>query len=52
MSSFSETQINEIPSTGSWTAAQVAEHVTKSNIGIVKSLKKRGNLPGRARMQV
>jgi len=48
ISSFSETQINEIPSAGSWTAAQVAEHVTKSNIGIIKSLKKDGKPPGRA----
>jgi len=48
ISSFSETQINEIPSAGSWTAAQVAEHVTKSNIGIIKSLKKEGRSPDRA----
>ncbi len=47
ISSFSETQINEIPSAGSWTAAQVAEHLTKSNIGIIRSLKKEGRLPGR-----
>ena len=48
ISSFSETQVNEIPSAGSWTAAQVAEHITKSNIGIIRSLKKEGSLPGRA----
>ena len=48
ISSFSETQINEIPSAGSWTAAQLAEHVTKSNIGIIKSLNKEGKPPGRA----
>ena len=48
ISSFSETQINEIPPSGGWTAAQVAEHVTKSNVGIIKSLKKEGKLPGRA----
>src|SRR4030095_1244635 len=48
ISSFSETQINEIPWAGSWTAAQVAEHVTKSNIEIAKSLKKEGKLTGRA----
>ena len=47
ISFFSETQINEIPSAGSWTAAQVAEHVTKSNIGIIKSLKKEGRLADR-----
>jgi dihydrofolate reductase len=45
---FSETQINEIPSAGSWTAAQLAEHVTKSNIGIIKSLNKEGKPPARA----
>jgi len=48
ISSFSETQINEIPAAGDWTAAQVGEHVTRSNIGIIKSLKKEGELPGRA----
>jgi dihydrofolate reductase len=48
ISSFSETQINEIPSAGSWTAAQVADHVTKSNIGIIKFLKKEGKSPDRA----
>src|SRR6478609_149726 len=48
ISSFSETQINEIPSAGSWTAAQVAEHVTRSNIAIIKSLKKEGRSPDRA----
>jgi len=48
ISSFTETQINEIPAVASWTAAQVAEHVTKSNNGIINSLKKEGKLPGRA----
>jgi dihydrofolate reductase len=48
ISSFSETQINEIPSAGSWTAAQVAEHVTKSNIGIIKSLQREGKSPDRS----
>ncbi len=48
ISSFDETQINEIPSAGSWTAAQVAEHVTRSNIAIIRSLRKEGNSPGRA----
>jgi dihydrofolate reductase len=47
VSSFSETQINEIPSPGKWTAAQVADHVTKSNIGIIKSLEKEGKTPQR-----
>jgi len=48
LSSFTETQVNEIPSAGSWTAAQVAEHVTLSNIGIIKSLNKEGRSPDRA----
>jgi len=48
ISLFGETQINEIPSAGSWTAAQVAEHVTKSNIAIIKSLKQEGRSPDRA----
>jgi dihydrofolate reductase len=47
ISSFSETQINELPFAGSWTAAQVADHVTKSNIAIVRSLKKEGRFGGR-----
>ena len=47
ISSFSEIQLNEIPSAGSWTAAQVAEHVAKSNKEIAKSLKKEGKLTGR-----
>lgn len=45
--SFSETQINAIPYSGSWTAAQVADHVTKSNIGIIKSLRKEGKTSDR-----
>lgn len=47
ISSFNETQINDIPSAGSWTAAQVAEHVTKSNIAIIRSLREEGHSPGR-----
>lgn len=48
ISSFSETQINELTCAGRWTAAQVAEHVKKSNIGIIKSLMKEGKSPNRA----
>ena len=48
ISSFTETQINELPFAGSWTAAQLAEHVTLSNIGIIKSLKKEGRSPDRS----
>jgi hypothetical protein len=47
VSPFSETQINTIPFKGSWTAAQVAEHVTRSNTGIIKSLMTEGKLTGR-----
>lgn len=47
VSSFSETQINTIPFRGSWTAAQVADHITKSNIGIIQSLKTAGNATAR-----
>lgn len=42
VSQFNETQINTIPFRGSWTAAQVAEHITRSNIGIAQSLKIEG----------
>jgi len=42
VSEFSETQINRIPFRGSWTAAQVAEHITRSNIGIERSLREEG----------
>src|SRR5262245_26382266 len=48
ISSFTEMQINDIPFAGSWTAAQVADHVAKSNIGIIHSLKKEGKSPERA----
>jgi dihydrofolate reductase len=47
VSPFSETQINTIPFKGSWTAAQVAEHVTRSNTGIIKSLMTEGKPTGR-----
>jgi dihydrofolate reductase len=48
VSSLSETEINTIPFRGSWTAAQVAEHVTKSNLGIVRSLNTEGRQMDRA----
>ena len=35
---FDEVEINEIPFTNSWTAAQVADHLTKSNNSIVKAM--------------
>ena len=38
ISSFSQEQINTIPFEGSWTAAQVAEHIIKSDTGMIKIL--------------
>lgn len=47
ISSLSEEQINTIPFEGSWTAAQVAEHVIKANTGIVSALKQEGKIADR-----
>ena len=38
VSSFDESEINTIPFKNSWTAAQVADHVTKSNMSVIQSL--------------
>ena len=38
IASLSEKQINTIPFKDSWTAGQLAEHITKSNTGIAKAL--------------
>lgn len=38
LSKFTEKELNTIPFEGSWTAAQVAEHATKSNQGILAQL--------------
>ena len=35
---FDEVKINMIPFAGSWTAAQVADHITKSNHSIIKAM--------------
>src|SRR5688572_12198652 len=35
---FSDVNINLIPFTNSWTAAQVADHITKSNNSILKAM--------------
>ena len=35
---FDEVEINEIPFPNSWTAAQVADHLTKSNNSIAKAM--------------
>ena len=42
VSLFDENEINKISFEDSWTAAQIAEHVTRSNIGITKELQKEG----------
>lgn len=39
---FGEEQINRIPYAGGWTAAQVADHVRKSNNGIAQALQMQG----------
>jgi DinB family protein len=39
---FSEKQINRLPKPGGWTAAQVADHVRKSNNGIAQALQLQG----------
>lgn len=38
IASFDQEKINTVPFEGSWTAAQVAEHVTRSNKGIAGAL--------------
>src|SRR3954463_8234782 len=43
LSSFDQEEINTIPFEGSWTAAQLADHITKSNRGIAQALE----MPGR-----
>src|SRR4026208_2195192 len=35
---FDEVEINDIPYANSWTAAQVADHLTKSNNSIAKAM--------------
>ncbi len=42
ISSCSQKQINTIPVEDSWTAAQVAEHIRKSNDSIAKALEMEG----------
>lgn len=38
LTSFSEEEINRVPYEGSWTAAQVTDHLFKSDNGILKAL--------------
>lgn len=42
LEAFSEKGLNTIPYKGSWTAAQVADHVTRSNRSIVQALDLQG----------
>jgi PhnB protein len=42
VSSFNEIEINSMAFEGSWTAAQVADHVRKSNNGIAQALQMKG----------
>lgn len=42
VSSFSEEEINRMPFENSWSAAQVADHVTRSNFSIAKALQLNG----------
>ncbi|MEJ7677837.1 MAG: DinB family protein [Segetibacter sp.] len=44
---FDQEQINTLPFEGSWTAAQVAEHVTRSNKGIARALDMEGKTADR-----
>src|SRR5258705_198150 len=44
VSSFSDVEINEIPFEGSWMAAQVTDHVRKSNNGIAQALQMKGRV--------
>jgi hypothetical protein len=43
LNSFSTVTINQIPLEGSWTAAQVADHVSLSNFSIARALQLKGN---------
>ncbi len=44
---FDQEQINTVPFEGSWTASQVAEHVTRSNKGIARALDMEGKTADR-----
>ena len=47
VSSFNEDEMNSVPFKDSWTAAQVAEHVTKSNASMIRSLSEEGKTSSR-----
>ena len=47
VSSTNEAMFNKIPFAGSWTVAQLATHITKSNFGMVKAFEMEGKAPTR-----
>jgi len=47
VSSFDDDEINTIPFKNTWTAAQVADHVTKSNRSVIQSLQVPGKISKR-----
>ena len=47
VSSFDDDEINTIPFKNSWTAAQVADHVTRSNRSVIQSLQVAGKISKR-----
>ena len=48
VSSFGEEEINSLPFKDSWTAAQVADHITKSNASMIRSLSEEGKISSRS----
>ena len=47
LGSIDEKKINLVPFEGSWTAAQVIVHVTKSNNGLIRYFQETGTIPSR-----
>lgn len=47
LNEFDQQQLNAIPFEGSWTAAQVADHVSKSNRSIAKAMLLKGSVINR-----
>jgi uncharacterized damage-inducible protein DinB len=47
LATFSQEQINTVPSKNSWTAGQVAEHITRSNASVVQFLTSAGKATDR-----
>lgn len=48
VSSFGEEEMNSVPFKDSWTAAQVADHITKSNASMIRSLSEEGKISSRS----